>query len=168
MARRDFCIVRPTTFSHQWREFFAYSPGGSLSCEISRSVQPLVALFQMVGPANFSNQWLEFFMVVVSDQYVRCFLSYPQPLKICLNLRRQFHPFFVQVSQLGMDVAQRRLEVKILVLFRRRNAHVAAGRQAPVRGCNLLPVHQSYQPWHCLQLSLGEALLQPHRLPMEV
>ena len=67
-----------------------------------------------------------------------------------------------------MDVANGLLEVEVFVLLRWGDAHVAAGGKAPVGGLDLLAVHQLHQPRHGLQLGLGEAVLQPRDLPVEI
>ena len=94
--------------------------------------------------------------------------SCPQPLEVLLDLRRQLRRLFVEVGQLGVDVAQRLLEVEVLVLLWRGDADVAAGGKAPVGGLDLRAVHDLHQPRHGFELGLRETVLEPYRLPVEV
>lgn len=55
-----------------------------------------------------------------------------------MNLRRQRHRLLIQFLQLNMNVAQRLLEVELLIHFRRGDANVAAGGEAVIGGFDLL------------------------------
>src|SRR5512139_3685611 len=137
----------------------------------SSIVQPLVAISRITGEkaaCDHSQPPVEESLSGREANSAHSTPSYPQLLEVGLDLRRQFRRLFVEVGQFGVDVSQRLLEIEVLVLLRRRHAHVAAGREAPVGGFNLLAVHQLHQPRDGLQLGVGKAVLQPRRLPVEI
>ena len=60
------------------------------------------------------------------------FGSYPKPFKILLNPLRQLGGVLVDVLDFDVDVAEGLFKVEIVIDFRRGDADVAAGREAPV------------------------------------
>ena len=86
----------------------------------------------------------------------------PNSSKFSSDPRRQFRRFLVQPLQVDVDRAQRLLEVEVLVHLLRRDADIAAGRQAPVmRLRSSARSTQLHQPLDIAQLRIREALLQP-------
>ena len=67
-----------------------------------------------------------------------------------------------------MDVPQRLLEIKVLIHLGRRHAHIAPRRQAPVRRLDLRAADHLAQARHGLHLGLGETLLQPGDLAVQI
>src|SRR5690606_9732297 len=82
--------------------------------------------------------------------------------------RRQLCGLRVEILELDVDLTQRFLEVEVLVLLLRRDAHITARREAPVCILELLPVDELYQSLDVAELTIGEALGEPLGLAPEV
>ena len=67
-----------------------------------------------------------------------------------------------------MDVGDGLLEIEIRVHLGGSDAHVAAGREAPIGGGDILPRDDFGQTGHGLNLRLWEAILQPDDVAVEI